>query len=146
MNGEVNEKVGIDERYKQVFEAHRHASDYRLKLLAGWGVVYAAFAAAFVWAQSAAKSVSWIVTALWMGLTALVWIADVRNRPAIHQSKRVGEAIEEATKVPDNQKFFSGLDKGVSHSTAIDISAIVMLLLLGVATIYLFCSRGELPK
>ena len=139
--------VTVDERYKQAFEAHRHASDYRLKLLLGWGAVYAAFAAAFVWAQTAVKPLSWIVTALWMGFTVVVWIADVRNRPAIRQSKAVGKAIEvdASAGIPEAQRFFSGLEKGISHSRAINVSAIVMLLLLGIATMYLLCSRGELP-
>ena len=139
--------VNIDERYKQAFEAHRHASDYRLKLHVGWGAVYAAFAAAFVWAQTAVKPLSWIVTALWLGFTIVAWIADVRNRPAIRQSKDVGKSIEEddSAGIPEGQRFFSGLEKGVSHSTAINVFAIVMLALLGIATIYLFCGRGELP-
>jgi hypothetical protein len=74
----------------------------------------------------------------------LAWIADVRNRPTIRQSKKIGEAIEAAARMPEHQKFFSHLEKRIPHSTAIDISAIIMLLLLGVAAAYLFYNRGVL--
>jgi 4-hydroxybenzoate polyprenyltransferase len=113
-----------------------------------WGAVYAALAAVFVWAQSNVKQLSWSVTLLGIASTLLFWIADLRNRPAIYRTKHVGADIEgdAASGIPNNQRFFAGLEEGISHSTAINIFAIVMLLLLTVATAYLFCRRGELPR
>lgn len=146
MDGDTGQKVGIDERYKQAFESHRHASDYRLKLLAGWGVVYGAFTVAFFWTQGNAKAISWIVPALGMVFTVFAWIADNRNRAAIRQSKKVGDALEAEMKLPDDQRFFYGLKDGITHSTAINVSAIVVLVLLGYATCYLLCHRGVLPQ
>jgi hypothetical protein len=81
-----------------------------------------------------------------MGFTVLAWIADVRNRPTIRQSNKLGEAIEAAARMPEDQKFFSHLERAIPHSRAIDISAIVMLLLLALAAAYLFYSRGALPS
>jgi len=138
--------VTIRDRYREIFQAHRFASEYRLKIATAWGVVYAALAAVFVWAQSNIKRLSWTVSLLGVAVTVLFWIADCRNRPAIHRSKLVGAAIEADPTIPENQRFFARLDEGISHSTAINIFAIVMLLLLAAATLYLFCAHGELPK
>jgi hypothetical protein len=144
---EVTMPVPIQEVYKQIFEAHRHASEFRLRILTVWGVVYATLSAVFVWTQSAMKPLSWTVTLLGVAFTLLLWMGDARNRPAIHRSKEVGAEIERdpTSEIPENQRFFSGLEKGVSHSRAIDVFGAIMLLLLGVATVYLLCSRGQLP-
>ena len=140
--------VTVRDLYKEIFQAHRFASEYRLKILTAWGAVYAALAAVFVWAQSNVKRLSWTVTLLGIAVTLLLWSADYRNRPAIHRSKAVGTAIEQdaANAIPETQRFFAGLEVGMSHSTVINIFAIVMLVLLAGATAYLFCTRGELPK
>src|ERR1039458_3939880 len=90
---EVTMPVPIQEVYKQIFEAHRHASEFRLRILTVWGVVYATLSAVFVWTQSAMKPLSWTVTLLGVAFTLLLWMGDARNRPAIHRSKEVGAEI-----------------------------------------------------
>jgi hypothetical protein len=45
-----------------------------------------------VWAQSVAKSLSLMVTFIWVPFTALFWITDCRHRSAMRQLKRVGKA------------------------------------------------------
>jgi hypothetical protein len=140
--------ITISDLHKEIFQAYRFASEYRLTIVTAWGAVYAALAAVFVWAQSNVKRLSWSVTLLGIASTLLFWIADLRNRPAIYRTKHVGADIEgdAASGIPNNQRFFAGLEEGISHSTAIKIFAIVMLLLFTAATVYLFCRRGELPQ
>jgi hypothetical protein len=140
--------ISIDERYKQAFEAHRHASDFRGKIVAGWAASYAAVAGAFVWMQANHMSLTWVVTATATAITALMWIADLRNRAAIRRSKDVGASIENdpAAGVPLDQRFFAGLDKGISHSSAINGFAVVAMLVLVVATVCLWRSAGVLPS
>lgn len=43
--------IDIRDLYQQAFEAHRHASDFRAKIIGGWAAVFTAFAGIFVWAQ-----------------------------------------------------------------------------------------------
>lgn len=136
--------MSLQQRYDQIFEEHRFASSFRLKILAAWGTVYAALAAVFVWTFVAATTIDWIVPGLGVGMTILFWIGDRRNRPAIRRSKDVGEAIERELELADPQQFFSKLDEGMSHSTAIDIFAMVMIIMLSVATGYLLGTGGKL--
>jgi len=138
------------ERYKLIFEEHHYASDFRIKIVTGWAVMYAGLSAAFVWVYSVSKSLTWIITAAAAVITALMWLADVRNRAALRASKDVGAEIEQCKDtVPEHQRFFVRLKTEscfLTHSFAIDMFAFVMVLLLGIATCYLFSRNGVLPQ
>lgn len=139
--------ISTEELYKHMFEEHRFASEYRLKILASWGVVYAAFAAAFVWVHREALSLSWVVTLLAGAFTVIFWVGDRRHRPAVKRPKIIGTIIENdpLSGIPEGRGFFSTVEKGVPHSTVIDLFAGVMLVLLVFATGYLICRHGSLP-
>jgi len=136
-----------DELYKHMLEEHRFASEYRLKILAIWGAVYAAFAAAFSWVHHEAPSLSWVVTLLAGAATLMFWAGDRRHRPAIRRPKVIGEDIEkQEPALHEDKQFFAALEsKTISHSDLIDYSALAMLVLLSVATGYLLSSDGKLP-
>jgi hypothetical protein len=129
--------VTIEERYKHMFAQLQFASEIRFKILAGWGAVYLALAAAFAWTQESSpmKPFTWVVPLLGFGATILFWFGDIRNRKAIGAAKTAGAAIEAdpASEIPENQRYFSGLNRGVRHGMLIDVFAIVMLVLLVLA-------------
>lgn len=140
--------ISITERYKIIFENYRFASEYRIRLLTGWAAIYAALAAAFAWFYQVSRPVTWIIPIAAAGVTILMWIADRRHRPSIGRSKIVGANIEQDGKagIPPNQRYFTDIEEGVSHSTMIDILAIVFLIFLITAAFYLICYRGQLPS
>jgi hypothetical protein len=140
--------ISIEERYKLIFEEHQFASEYRIKIVTGWCAIYAALAVVFAWIHQTIPALSWTVTTIGIAVTLFMWLADYRHRPAIGRSKDVGASIELDANagIPDEQRFFSKLDKGFSHSTAINIFAGVIILFLFVATVYLICSGGRLPS
>ena len=133
--------VPIEVRYKQAFVQLRFASALSFRIFAGWGAVYAALAALFAWMQSSTmmNSFTWAVPLLGLGATLLFWLGDIRNRPGINAAKSVGAAIEAdpASEIPELQRYFSRLNQGVRHGVTINAFAIVMLVLLGIATVSL---------
>ena len=133
--------VPIQDRYRQVFIQLRSASGLSFKIFAGWGATYAVLAAAFAWMEStpALLPFTWLVPFFGFGATILFWLADVRNRPGINLAKSVGAAIEAdpASEIPEAQRYFSRLNQGLRHGVTINVFAIVMLVLLVIATIYL---------
>ena len=137
--------ISTEERYRLIFQEHQFASEYRIKIITGWCSIYAALAAVFVWVHNAVPLLSWLVTTIGIAVTVLMWIADYRHRPAIYWSKEVGANIEKAEQIPDDQQFFSKLDRGFSHGTAINIFAGVSIFLLLIATACLICSGGRFP-
>ena len=138
--------VGINERYNQMFEAHRHALNSRSKLLISLGLGYAVFAAVFIWTQSLAKPLSIIAAFFWMCFTALFWVADYHYRPAIRRSKQVGKLIEEDTSagIPCEQRYFSNLEERLAHDIAIDLFVCAMILILAFTCILLYFSSGRI--
>ena len=146
--------IDISERYKLIFEEHHYASDFRVKIFQGWCVMYAALAVAFAWVHAASRAVTWTITSAGIVVTVLMWLADVRNRAALRASKDAGGAIEQDAKadIPENQQFFtrlatsSSFEKFVTHSWAINIFSIVMILLLLAASWYLWSRKGALPE
>ena len=146
--------ISISERYKLIFEEHHYASDFRIKIFTGWRVMYAGLAAAFVWVHTASKSLSWTITGAAAVITALMWLADVRNRSALRASKDAGAAIESdrTAEIPDAQRFFTRLktdslfERLLTHSRAIDTFSIFMLVLFVAATWYLCSHKGVLPQ
>ena len=145
--------VNVEKRYELIFAEHHYASDFRVKIIQGWCVVYAALAAAFVWVQSAAQPLSWIITAAAGVVALLMWLADIRNRKALGVSKDVGAAIENdaAAGIDEGQRFFVNLApktllEKASHSFVIDWFAGVMLVCFVAATIWLFYTGGRLPQ
>jgi len=146
--------MDITERYKLIFEEHHYASDFRIKIFTGWCAMYAGLAAAFVWVHTTSKSLTWIITGAAAVITALMWLADVRNRSALRASKDAGAAIELDTSagIPEDQRFFACLktdslfERLLTHSRAIDTFSIVVLVLLIGATWYLCSHRGVLPQ
>lgn len=139
--------ISIEDRYKIIFENYRFASEYRIHLITGWGVIYAGLAAAFAWFYQNSREIIWVIPAVAIGITILFWIADKRHRPAIGRSKTVGENIENdrSAAIPENQRYFADIDNGISHSWLIDVVSALALILLGIATFYLICYRGQLP-
>jgi hypothetical protein len=140
--------ISIEELYKHMFEEHRFASEYRLKILASWGVVYAAFAAAFAWVHREALPLSWVVTLLAGVFTVIFWVGDRRHRAAVGGSKTIGKNIESdsSSGIPGDRRYFSTLlEEDITHSTVIDWFAVAMLVLLVLATGYLICRHGALP-
>lgn len=138
--------IQIEERYKQAFEQHRFTSEVRLKIVTAWGATYVAIAAIFVWAQSTVPSLTWLASVLGILVTLLLWLGDCRNRPALRSARSVGNAIEEAEDIPEKQRFFANIDKGISHSTLLNAFALLTLLLFGSAMVYLLVNHGQLPK
>jgi hypothetical protein len=144
--------ISIGERYKLIIAEHHYAIDLREKIVRGWGIVYAALAAAFVWVQSGAESASWTVAAAAVVVTLLFWVADLRNRIGIRASKDAGSAIESDPDagIPKDQRFFERvipqgrLERILTHSCAIDIFAAVAIVLLIAATWFLYCRNGIL--
>ncbi len=141
--------IPIEKRYEQMLAQLRFASEMKFKILAAWGTAYAALAAVFAWMQSFnMKPLSWIAPLLGFLVTILFWLADLRNQPALGAAKKAGQAIEEdqASEIPENQRYFHRLEKGVRFGVIVNIFAIGMLVLLGIAAAYLFGHHGELPK
>lgn len=134
------------ERYKLIFQEHQFASEFRRKIITGWCTIYMALAIVFTWVNENFCTLNWLVTTVGIAVTILMWTADKRNRQAIGLSKEIGAKIEEAAGIDNKQQFFSRLNKGFSHSTAIDIFAGVSVFLLLIATAYLICNGGCLPK
>jgi membrane-bound metal-dependent hydrolase YbcI (DUF457 family) len=130
-----------------MFEEHRFASEFRVKIITGWCAIYAALAVAFVWANSNYPTSSWIILAAAVVVTILMWLADRRNRPAIRSPKNIGMAIEidKTAAIPDEQRFFSSLEKGISHSLIIDVLSIVLLIIFVLAAWYLWKHNGVIP-
>ena len=69
----------------------------------------------------------------------------MRNRPGINLAKSVGAAIEAdpESAIPEAQRYFSRLNQGVRHGVTINAFAIVMLVLLAIATINLIVDRSR---
>lgn len=115
--------IDVKDVYQQAFEALRHASDYRAKIMGGWAAVLTAFAGIFVWGQDHRPDRFWIVAVAGLILNVMMWLADRRNRPALGRAKDIGMAIEEdaSNGIKEERRFFSNLDRGVPHSFMIDI-------------------------
>lgn len=137
--------ISVEKRYKLIFQEHQFAAEYRMKLITGWCSIYAALAVVFAWVYRFVPHLSWLVTTTGIAVTILMWTADCRHRSAIGRSRDVGSSIERDEKIPDDQHFFSKLDRGFSHSTAIDIFAGISIFLLLIATAYLICNGGRFP-
>ncbi len=124
----------IDSRdlYQHAFESLRHASDFRLKIIGGWAAMYTAFAGIFVWSTKNASDAIWVVLLAAGLMTVFIWLAERRNRPGIERAKDSGVYIETISDpaIPEKCRFFSGLDKGVSHGKLVDAFAIGSLVLL----------------
>ncbi|HXN23394.1 MAG TPA: hypothetical protein VOA41_11705 [Candidatus Dormibacteraeota bacterium] len=143
--------IEITDRYKLIFEEHHYASDFRTKIIQGWCLFYAAFAAGLSWTQAnaAAKPVSWILSAFAFVITWFMWAADFRHRKALAHSKLIGKAIEEseAAGIPADQRFFASIASGwLTHSLTIDVLAGLMLGALFRASTFLKGSGGDLKS
>jgi hypothetical protein len=141
--------IEIAERYKLALTQHNHVSDLRVKIVQGWWLSYAAFAAAFGWVHAEARLVSWVVTLAAAAVTALMWVADRRNRDGFRDWRDIGRSIETdpAAGIPPEQRYFARLSNQTSlHSLAIDIGAGAIIVFLLAATVYLICKRGMLPS
>lgn len=137
----------IIERYKLIFAAHQHASDFREKIVRGWFLSYVALAAALGWSQGKTETrpVGWIFSVMAVLLTTLMWVADFRNRDALSRSKNVGEAIELAATIPLKEQFFTGLtDACLTHTLAVDIFAGIMIVASAFTTVVLAKNGGQL--
>jgi hypothetical protein len=117
--------TSIGDRYKLILEEHRFASEYRLKIVQGWCLTYAAFAAAFGWVYVNAKGLSYAVSLAALVATVLSWAADIRHRSSLHVLKTVGTRIEQdpSAAIPESQRYFAHVKRGLlSHSLMIDLA------------------------
>jgi hypothetical protein len=139
--------ISIDDLYKHMFEEHRFASEYRIKIIIGWGAIYAALAAAFIWTNSNYPTLSWVIVAVAIIATICMWLADIRNRSSIRSPGIIGMAIELDARaaIPANQRFFFSLKKRITHSLVIDVLSIALLLIFAWATWYLLKHNGVIP-
>lgn len=142
--------VTIEERYKTMFEQLRFASEIRFKIFAAWGSAYVALGAMFAWMQSSnVKTLNWLVPLLGAVATIIFWLAEHRNQPAIGAAKSIGKEVEAdpAAEIPEQQRYFSKLEEGVRFGVIVDVFAGLALVVLLVASVYLYCSRnqGALP-
>lgn len=114
--------LDVKDVYQQAFEAHRHASDFRAKIIGGWAAVFTVFAGLFAWSQTNRPDKPWIIPLAGLVLNVMMWLADIRNRPAIEEAKRIGRAIESDTAngLKAEWHFFSKVERGVTHSQMID--------------------------
>lgn len=141
--------IDIAERYKLALTQHNYVSDLRVKIVQGCWISWAAFAVTFGWVHEKAHIVSWVVPLFAALVTALMWIADRRNRDGFRNWRDIGESIENdlLAGIPAKQRFFTMLsNQRSSHGLAIDIIAGVVIVFLLVATGYLICNRGVLPS
>lgn len=133
--------ITIEERYKEMFEQLRFASEIRLKIYAAWGSAYVALAAMFAWMQSSPSvmSLSWTVPLLGIVTTIIFWFADLRNQPAIKAAKDVGAAIEAdpAAGILKEQRYFLQLEKGRPFGEIVNAFTVIVLAVLIAATVYL---------
>ena len=154
MSDGTDASISVADRYRVIAEEHRYASDRRDRIVRGYCFVVAALAVAFTWLQTQSRPLGWIVTLVAVAVTLLMWMADTRNRAGIDATRGAGTAIEEdpAAGVPEEQRFFSRLGGKswltrhlLDHSRAIDCFALVALVALGAATLYLWRNDGVLP-
>ena len=124
--------IDVKDIYDQAFEAHRHASDYRVKIVGGWFAMYTAFAGVFVWVHTNAAALIPAVVLATAVMTLVMWLADIRNRPAIGRAKSIGEHIEKdpTLAIPPDRHFFSKLGTGVPHGWLINGFALASFAML----------------
>ena len=130
--------IDVKDIYDQAFKAHRHASDYRAKIIGGWGAMYTGFAGVFAWVQVNHHESIWIVATAASLMTLAMWAADHRNRPAIRRAKNIGQSIEEDG-IPKDLRFFSTLHGGLTHTRVIDIFGFLSFLLFVAAAVWPLC-------
>ncbi len=130
--------------YQQAFESLRHASDFRVKIIGGWAAMYTAFTGIFAWSIDRAPGIMWVVLLAAGVMTVLMWLADYRNRPAIGLAKDIGTDIENAaaSAIPMKCRFFSRLDKGVSHSNLIDAFGVISVGMLCGGAVLAYAATG----
>jgi hypothetical protein len=138
--------IEINERYGQMLREHRHAIDCRGKLFIGMGLCYAGFIALLILAQSAAKSLSLMVTFIWACFTALLWVTDYRHRSAMRHSKRAGKAIEQdaTAGIAEQQRFFSNMEEEALRGAAMDFFSGIMIIIIFITSFCLFICDGKL--
>lgn len=157
--------VDPTEHYKLILQQHNHAADFRLKILYGWGLSYAGLVITFNWVYEKAREFSWIVPAVGIAITWLIWYFDVGNRHGIISWRKIGRVFEEKNHVPKSQSYFReltpdglgfsidtatfGIDKRgsllsprVDHGNLIDTTSVVIISLLAALTINLVWTCG----
>ena len=157
--------VGPTEHYKLILQQHNHAADFRLKILYGWGLSYAELAITFNWVYEEAQEFSWIVPAVGIAITWLIWYFDAGNRHGLISWRNIGRKFEVKNHVPENQRYFKELTEGglgfsgdtgtfgidnrgnllspwVDHGNLIDTASVVIISLLAVLTINLVWTYG----
>lgn len=148
--------IDITERYKLIFQQDNHASDFRVKIIQIWGLLYAGMTAAFIWLQAEAKPLSWIAPAAGALVTVLMWFADRRNCDAFVKWRRIGYELESnpAAGIPQEERFFDSKSNTSlwqkirsiikTHSFFISIFSLTMFVVLVWVTNYLRDSEGVL--
>lgn len=132
------ERISAEEIYRQAFEGHRSASEFRLKVLGVWGASYAALAAAFAWTAREAPNADWQAPMAGSLATALFWLADRRNRDALRISRTIGEKVEARAVPATDERFFTELAKSkeTRHGWLIDRFALLASVTLFAFALY----------
>jgi hypothetical protein len=92
------------------------------------------------------KSLSLMVTFIWVCFTALLWINDCHHRSVMRQSKRAGKAIEEdaSAGIPEQQRFFGNMDEEALRGAAMGVFSGIMIACLFITSICVFICDGKL--
>lgn len=135
----------LEDQYKLILESHKHASDFRMKILELWISLYTALAIAFSWIYTVEPNISWIISSAALLVTVFMWLLDFRNRGPLFAAKDIGVELEKVLGIDDDHRFFNkiapssptGQISFSSHSTIINIIAALMGLLFIVTTLIL---------
>lgn len=92
--------LGKDNRtelYRLMLDEHRFASEFRLRIVGGWGLGYAGFAVAFAWVYDQyfpEPGLSACIAFLALLFTLFMWAVDCRHRRRLWASMRFGLWLE----------------------------------------------------
>ena len=138
-------EIPAQDRYREIFAAHKHASDYRANLVKVWVLMLVALAPFFAWLykEMELRPLTFIVPIIALCVTLVMWSIDCRHRPAIRRAKDAGRAIE-IPGIPKAQRFFEDLGGGVPHGVMIDRVSKALILIFAILALYLWISGGEL--
>ncbi len=130
---------------------YRYVLRWRWLIIAGWAVAMVALTRAFGWLYEKAPESDWLVPAVACVFSFVIWIAELRNRQAIHRCRAALKTIEDKIIPSDIPKLLSGdipaggcKDRVKSHGFWITVLVLGSSILCGVGTAYLAYQGGKL--
>lgn len=134
--------ISKEERYKQLFEMWRFASEIRFKILAAWLAVYAGLAVVFawLWGRDELQPLAISVPVIGILATWLFWSMDKRNGGAIQASRNIIEKLEAAQGIPSPIRIVSRTQTKWyrTHHFTICCFAWIMTGILGYLTFWIY--------